>query len=306
MSSFPRSTVAEDARNNNPQPSRPFRWTLVRPAACRPGQAIDRVTEILQFRPLVTDGQAIAARVRGRGRIEFGNVTFTYPGAGRATLDGLSFTARPGRVLAVVGPSGAGKSTIARLLLRFYDPEAGRILLDGIDIRELSLRTLRYNITLLQQENLLFTGTVRDNIGYGARGAADAQIRAAAQAADAHEFITALPGGYQAPVGERGRLLSGGQRQRIAIARAILRDAPVLILDEPTTGLDPAGSRRLLGLLSRAMAGRTTILITHDLALAAAADEVIAVGVPAPGRFSTSPTAITAATPAPTITRRSG
>jgi ATP-binding cassette subfamily B protein len=248
-----------------------------------------QVTEVLQFQPLVTDGQAIGARVRSHGRIEFDNITFTYPGARRPTLDGLSFIAEPGRILALTGASGAGKSTLARLLLRFYDPDAGRILLDGIDIRELSLRTLRYNITLLQQENLLFTGRVRDNIGYGARGSTDAQIHDAARAANAHEFITALPRGYDSPVGERGRLLSGGQRQRIAIARAVLRDAPVLILDEPTTGLDPAGARRLLGLLGKAMAGRTTILITHDLAVAAAADDVLAIGDPMPERWMVRP-----------------
>jgi ATP-binding cassette, subfamily B, bacterial len=242
-----------------------------------------RVTEILDFAPAVADGDAIGARVHGRGRIEFDRVTFAYPGAGRVILEDLSFTAEPGRLLAVVGPSGAGKSTLARLLLRFYDPGAGRILLDGIDIRELTLATLRYNVTLLQQENLLFAGSVRDNIGYGARGATDGQIRAAARTANAHDFIEALPQGYGTEIGERGRLLSGGQRQRIAIARAVLRDAPVLILDEPTTGLDPAGGRRLLGLLGPAMAGRTTILITHDLSLAACADDVLVVGDPAPG-----------------------
>jgi ATP-binding cassette, subfamily B, bacterial len=236
-----------------------------------------RVTEILDFRPLVADGQAIRARVRGRGRIDVEDVSFTYPGTDRTILDGLSFTTEPGWVLAVVGPSGAGKSTIARLLLRFYDPSRGRILLDGIDIRELSLSTLRYNITLLQQDSQLFAGSVRDNIAYGARGATGTQIYAAARTAHAHEFITALPDGYDSHVGERGRMLSGGQRQRIAIARAILRDAPVLILDEPTTGLDPAGARRLLGLLGPVMAGRTTILITHDMALAAAAGDVLVI-----------------------------
>jgi ATP-binding cassette, subfamily B, bacterial len=237
-----------------------------------------RVTEILNFSPLVTDDAGIRGRLRGRGRIDFDHVAFAYPGTGRRAVDGLCFTAGPGRVLAVTGPSGAGKSTIARLLLRFYDPDRGRILLDGIDIRELSLQTLRYNITLLQQENLLFAGTIRDNIGYGARGATDAQIRAAASAVGAHDFIAALPGGYETQVGARGRLVSGGQRQRIALARAVLRDAPVLVLDEPTTGLDPASTSRLLPLLSTAMAGRTIIVITHDHALAAAAGDILTIG----------------------------
>jgi ATP-binding cassette subfamily B protein len=135
-----------------------------------------------------------------------------------------------------------------------------------------------YNVTLLQQETLLFDGTVRDNIGYGARGATDAQIEAAARAAGAHDFITALPDGYGTATGQRGRMLSGGQRQRLAIARALLRDAPVLILDEPTTGLDPVAARQLAGLLRVAGAGRTTIVITHDLGLAATADEVVTIG----------------------------
>jgi ATP-binding cassette, subfamily B, bacterial len=134
---------------------------------------------------------------------------------------------------------------------------------------------LRDNVTLLQQENLLFAGTVRDNIAYGRHGATEAEVHAAARAAGAHDFITALPRGYDTPVGQRGRLLSGGQRQRIAIARAVLRDTPVLILDEPTTGLDPAGVRRLIGTLGKVAAGRTTILITHNLGLAAIADDVV-------------------------------
>ena len=170
---------------------------------------------------------------------------------------------------------------MAWLLLRFYDPNRGRITLDGIDIRELSLRTLRYNITLLQQENLLFAGTIRDNIGYAARDAGDTEILAAARAAGAHEFITALPDGYGTHVGERGRLLSGGQRQRIALARAVLRDAPVLILDEPTTGLDPDSARALMPLLRTTLADRTIIVITHDRAVAAAADDILHITGPA-------------------------
>ncbi len=181
----------------------------------------------------------------------------------------------PGRLLVVTGPSGAGKSTIARLLLRFHDPDAGRILLDGIDIRELSLRTLRYNVTLLQQEALLFPGAVADNIRYGRSGASDQEVVAAARAADAHAFITALPDGYDTAAGQRGRLLSGGQRQRICLARAFLRDAPVLVLDEPTTGLDAASAQRLLAVIRRFAAGHTVIVITHDSRIAAAADDVL-------------------------------
>jgi ATP-binding cassette subfamily B protein len=234
-----------------------------------------RITELLEFRPDVTDTRAaVRSRVRSQGRIEFDQVTFGYPG-GPPIIDQCSFVARPGRVLAVTGPSGSGKSTLTRLLLRFYDPASGRILLDGVDIRELSLPTLRYNISLLLQETILFPGTVRDNIAYGRPHAAEQQILAAARAADAHEFINGLPEGYGTQVGQRGRLLSGGQRQRISIARAILRDAPVLVLDEPTAGLDTAGARRVMTPLARLMAGRTTILITHDLALAAQAGDML-------------------------------
>jgi ATP-binding cassette subfamily B protein len=187
----------------------------------------------------------------------------------------LSFTATSGRPLAVVGPSGSGKSTIAKLLLRFYDPDAGRVLLDGVDIRDMSLRALRHNITLLSQENLLFSGTIGENIGYGRRGATSSEVIAAARRAGAHDFITGLPAGYDTQV---SRTLSGGERQRIAIARAILRDSPLLVLDEPTAGLSPADARRVMGLLAPVIEKRTTIVITHDLAIAAEADEVIRLG----------------------------
>jgi len=253
-----------------------------------------RVTEILTFTPLVTDRAATRPGGRTRGRIEFDNVTFAYPGTGDAVIEGLSFTAEPGRLLAITGPSGAGKSTVTQLLLRFYDPGEGRVLLDGSDIRDLPLRTLRDNITLLQQESLLFAGTIWDNITYSRPGATAADVHAAARVADAHDFITALPHGYDTPVGQRGRLLSGGQRQRITIARAILGDAPVLILDEPTTGLDPRSARRLLGSLGQATADRTTILITHDLNLALVADDVMSLDAKA-GPPSTHPTAPAAA-----------
>jgi ATP-binding cassette, subfamily B, bacterial len=249
-----------------------------------------RITELLEVPPAVTDGQAVGAWLRSRGRVEFSDVTFTYPGAGRAALAALSFAAHPGSVLAVTGPSGAGKTTITRLLLRMHDPSAGCIRLDGVDIRDLSLRTLRANITVLDQENLLFPGTVRDNIAYGRPSASPDRVTEAARRAGAHEFITALPDGYDTQVGQRGRLLSGGQRQRIAFARAILRDAPVLVLDEPTTGMDHSSVRAVRELLATAAAaGRTVIVITHDAGLAAAADAVVTLGAASGDATDTSP-----------------
>jgi ABC-type multidrug transport system fused ATPase/permease subunit len=190
-------------------------------------------------------------------------------------LADVSVEVRPGQTLALVGASGAGKSTVAKLLLRFYDPSAGRILLDGHDLRDLDLRGLRDQVTLLLQETLIFDGSVRQNIAYGRPDAREAQIVDAAKRADAHAFVASLPEGYDTLVGQRGRRLSGGQRQRIAIARAMLRDAPILVLDEPTTGLDAESGWRVLEPLRRLMSGRTTIIISHNLASVTEASQIV-------------------------------
>ena len=188
-------------------------------------------------------------------------MSFTYPGSQRSAVSNISFRLEPGQTLALVGPSGAGKSTIVRLLLRFYDPNEGTISIDGQDIRGLELRSLRDSIAVVLQESLLLGGTIRDNIVFGRPGATDAEIERAARAADAHDFIMRLQQGYDSLIGQGGALLSGGQRQRIAIARAMIKDAPVLILDEPTTGLDAAAAERVMVPLRRLMKDRATIVV---------------------------------------------
>ncbi|MBV8995358.1 MAG: ATP-binding cassette domain-containing protein, partial [Pseudonocardiales bacterium] len=184
-------------------------------------------------------------------------------------------TVPPGRNVALVGSSGAGKTTLTKLLLRLHDPAAGAIRLDGIDIRNFDPDQLRAAMAVVLQETLLLDGTIADNILAGRPDATEYEVVAAAVAAGAHEFITALPEGYHTRVGQRGRLLSGGQRQRIAIARAMIRDAPVLILDEPTTGLDARAGARLLTPLRRLMTGRTTIVISHHLTTVTDVDQII-------------------------------
>jgi ABC-type multidrug transport system fused ATPase/permease subunit len=177
--------------------------------------------------------------------------------------------------VALVGPSGSGKTTIAKLLLRFYDPELGTVALDGHDLRDVELASLRRNVAILLQETLVLHGTVRDNIAFARPHATDAEIRAAAEAAGATRFIEALPQGYDTDLGERGRRLSGGQRQRVAIARALLADAPVLVLDEPSTGLDAEARTALMEPLGRLMRDRTTLVISHDLLTVRDADEIL-------------------------------
>jgi ATP-binding cassette subfamily B protein len=209
-----------------------------------------------------------------RGEVGFEGVWFGYE-PGRPVLRGVGFEARPGEVVAVVGPTGAGKSTLAGLLPRFFDPDRGGVLLDGRDLRGLRLGTVRESVSLVLQESFLFPFSIAENIAYGRPGASREQIEAAARAANAHEFVSGLPDGYETLVGERGATLSGGERQRVAIARALLKDAPVLVLDEPTSALDAETEQSLLAALERLMAGRTTLVIAHRLSTIRRADQIL-------------------------------
>ena len=234
----------------------------------------ERVVDLLERTPDVVDAPDAVAAPPFRGAVRFDRVGFAYEG-GRPVLRDLTFEVAPGQRVAVVGPSGSGKSTLAGLILRLHDPSAGRVMVDGRDAREYTLASLRAQVTVLLQDALLFAASVRDNIAYGAADAGAAEIQAAARLANAHEFIEALPEGYDTVLGERGVTLSAGQRQRIAIARAALSRAPLVILDEPTTGLDLENERAVVQALERLTAGRTTFVITHDPQLAAAADVVL-------------------------------
>lgn len=236
----------------------------------------ERIIDLLDQRPLVQNpAHPVPLPRRITGRLEVDRVGFHYPDTSADVLRGVSFCALPGQTTAVVGASGAGKSTLTKLLLRFYDPTHGRILLDGIDLQAVDLDALRANIAIVLQETLLLDGTIADNILAGRSDATRQQLVEAAEAADAHEFIQQLPEGYDTRVGQRGRLLSGGQRQRIAIARAMIRDAPILLLDEPTTSLDAEAAQRILAPLRRLMAGRTTIVISHNLLTVRDAQQII-------------------------------
>ena len=237
--------------------------------------AAERIIDLLDQQPTLTIPARPVSLGRPRGQLCLDQVSFTYPHTNTPVLDQISFTASPGRTTAIVGASGAGKTTLLKLLLRLYDPTAGRITLDGYDLRELDPQQLRANIAIVLQDTLLLDGTIADNIRAGRPQATYDELVAAAIAADAHDFITALPEGYDTRVGQRGRLLSGGQRQRIAIARAMIRDAPILLLDEPTASLDSQASQRVLGPLRRLITGRTTIIVSHNLTTVTDADQII-------------------------------
>ena len=234
-----------------------------------------RIVDLLDQLPSVTVAERPVALPRTRGELVLRDVTFRYPGSETDAVAGISFAALPGQVTALVGASGSGKTTLVKLLLRLYDPASGSISLDGHDLRDLDPRQLRANIAIVLQETLLLDGTVAENILAGRPDADQREVASAARAADADAFIAALPRGYDTPVGHRGRLLSGGQRQRIAIARAMIRDAPILLLDEPTTSLDAAASERILGPMRALMVGRTTILISHDLLTVTDAQQIL-------------------------------
>ena len=236
-----------------------------------------RIHDLLQQAPAITapaQPQTLPSPVRGE--ITFEDVTFHYPQRpDTAALEGFSLHIRPGETVALVGPSGAGKSTVFSLLLRFHDPQSGRILLDGIDIRNLDPVALRGVVALVPQSPVIFAASAADNIRYGRLDASDADVRAAARSARAEEFLDALPLGFASELGERGARLSGGQQQRVAIARALLKDAPILLLDEATSALDAHSERAVQQALENLMAGRTTLVVAHRLATVLKADRIV-------------------------------
>ena len=243
----------------------------------RASGATERLVELLGADDSVSDpkkGQALAEG--GRGEITFEDVRFFYPTRpNTAALDGVSLTVKPGETVALVGPSGAGKSTIFQLLLRFYDPASGVIKMDGIDLRDMERATFRAAMAMVPQDPVIFAASARENIRFGRPDASDAEVEAAAMAAAAHDFLAALPQGYDTYVGERGIMLSGGQKQRIAIARAILRDAPILLLDEATSALDAESERAVQNAVAEMSVGRTTLIVAHRLATVKQADRIV-------------------------------
>jgi len=237
--------------------------------------ANERVRELLAETPEVSAPAGASAGHRLAGGVRYENVSFSYPSrADLPVLRALSLEARPGERIALVGPSGAGKSTIVSLLLRFYEPDAGRLLLDGADARTLDLAALRGNMAIVPQEVLLFGGSIRDNIGYGRPGSTEEEILAASRRAHCHEFISRFPEGYDTLVGERGVKLSGGQRQRIAIARALLKDPAILILDEATSSLDSESEALIQEALTELLRGRTAFIIAHRLSTVRQCDRI--------------------------------
>ncbi|MHB9131857.1 MAG: ABC transporter ATP-binding protein [Armatimonadota bacterium] len=234
-----------------------------------------RVFDLMDADPEPVDAPEAVVLREARGDIAFKNVTFTYPGDERATLHDVAFEVPAGKQVAIMGPSGAGKSSLLYLLMRFYDPEAGSISLDGHDLPQIKLLSLRDRITLVMQEPVIFSGTVAENIRYGHLDASDAEVRRAAKDADLHEFVMSLPDSYETVVGERGMSLSGGQRQRLALAASLLSGPSVLLLDDTTSALDPVTEAKVQKTLDRLMQNRTCFVVTHRISTALASDLVL-------------------------------
>jgi len=234
----------------------------------------ERVLQVLDTEPDILDLPGAVAAPPFHGAVRFEDVSVAFDG-GEPVLSGIDIAIEPGRQVALVGPSGAGKSTLVSLVLRLHEPDHGRVLIDGRDVRDYTLESLRTQIGMVLQESVLFGVSVRENIAYGSIGVSDEQIEGAARIANAHEFIERLPEGYDTVLGERGETLSGGERQRIAIARAAVRQAPIVILDEPATGLDSENERAVTEALRRLAAGRTTLTIAHDLRSVEDADQIV-------------------------------
>jgi len=239
--------------------------------------AMDRITQLLHTRPAITaPASPMPLPAPARGEVGFRGVVFAYPGRpDLPALNGFDLRVRPGERVALVGPSGAGKSTVFRLLLRFYDPDAGEVLMDGIDLRQADPAEIRARIALVAQEAPLLSGSAFDNLRFGRGDADEAQMRAAVRAAQAEAFLTALPEGLDTQLGERARTLSGGERQRLVVARALVREAPILLLDEATSALDAENEHLIQRALDEAMAGRTTLVIAHRLATVLKADRIV-------------------------------
>lgn len=235
----------------------------------------ERFLEIMNIEPDIVDKEDAAELVEPQGEIQFENVSFSYKNGEERVLSNINLTIEKGKTVAIVGPSGAGKSTLCHLIPRFYEIDDGRIMIDGTDIRDIRLKSLRANIGLVQQDVFLFTGTIKDNILYGKPSASEEEVTEAAKKARIHDFIMTLPNGYDTYIGEKGVMLSGGQKQRISIARIFLKNPAILILDEATSALDNETEALVQESLNDLSRGRTSLIIAHRLSTVKNADEIL-------------------------------